>query len=66
MSLAFASNRRARLAVALGFLVGPSLLIIALVIFIREGDWPARYISAGVTVLAVTFILIRRRISRQT
>lgn len=56
-------GRRGTVAIALAILASLSFLIAALVIFIREGDWPAKYISAGVTILAVTFIAIRRRAS---
>lgn len=52
------------MAIALAILASLSFFIAALVTFIRERDWPARYVSAGVTILAVTFIAIRRRASR--
>jgi hypothetical protein len=35
------------------------------VIFIREGDWPVRYISVAVSILAVMFIAIRRSPARR-
>ena len=57
-------SRRGKVAIALGILASLSCFIIALVIFIRERDWPARYISAGVAILAVIFIALRRRDSR--
>ena len=55
---------RIKVAIALAVFAGLGFLVAALVIFIREGDWPARYISAGVTILAVTFIAVRRLTSR--
>jgi hypothetical protein len=56
---------RGKVAIALGILAGLSFLLAALMIFIREGDWPAKYVSAGVTIFAVIFIAIRRRASRR-
>jgi len=58
-------NKRAKVAIALGILTSLGFFLTALLIFIREGDWPARYISAGVTILAVLFIALRRRTSRR-
>jgi hypothetical protein len=58
-------GRRGKVAIALAMLASLSFFIAALVIFIREGDWPAKYISAGVTILAVTFIAIKRQASRK-
>ena len=55
----------AKIAIALGFVAGLSFLILAVVIFIQEGDWPARYISTGVTIWSVTFIAIMRLTSRR-
>ena len=54
-----------KLVIMLCILASLSFLITALVIFIREGDWPARYISAGVTILAVMFVALKRRASRR-
>jgi hypothetical protein len=56
---------RVKVAIALAVLAGLSFLAAALIIFIRKGDWPARYISAGVTILAVTFIAVRRLTSHR-
>lgn len=53
--------KRARVAILFGVLLAFGFLIAALVTFIREGDWPAGYVSAGVSVLAVMLIVIRRR-----
>lgn len=50
-----------RIAIVLGVLVALAFLIAAAVIFIQEGDWPARYISAGIGILAVMFIAARRQ-----
>ncbi len=58
-------SRVAVIAIILGALGGFAFLIVALVVFLRHGDWPARYISAGVSLLAVTFIAIRRRTQRR-
>ena len=58
-------SKRGKVAIVLGVLASASFFMTALVIFIREGDWPAKYISAGVTILAVMFIAIRRRASRR-
>jgi hypothetical protein len=58
-------SRRGKVTIALAIVASLSFFIAALVIFIRERDWPAKYISAGVTILAVTFIAIRRRASRK-
>jgi Na+/H+ antiporter NhaC len=58
-------NWAARIAIIFGILGGFAFLITALVIFLRSGDWPAKYISAGVSLLAVTFIAIRRRTHQQ-
>ncbi|HEY0005484.1 MAG TPA: hypothetical protein VGB17_11795 [Pyrinomonadaceae bacterium] len=57
-------SRRGKVAMALSILASLSFFTTALVIFIREGDWPAKYISAGLTILAITFIAVRRRASR--
>jgi hypothetical protein len=54
---------RGKIAISLGILASLGFLIAALVIFIREGDWPARYIYAGVAILSVMFLAIRRRVS---
>ncbi len=50
-----------RVAILFGVLVALSFLVAALVIFIREGDWPARYVAGGTTILAAMFIAVRRR-----
>jgi hypothetical protein len=54
----------AKVAIALGFLASLSCFITAFVIFIQVKDWPARYIYAGVSILAVMFIALRRRARR--
>jgi hypothetical protein len=54
-------SARARMAIAVSLLVSLTFLIVAVVIFLQKGDWPARYISVTVTILAVVFIAIRRR-----
>lgn len=54
-------TKRIRIAIVLGVLVALAFLIAAAVIFIQEGDWPARYISAGIGILAVMFIAARRQ-----
>jgi hypothetical protein len=46
-------TKRIRVAVLLGVLVALSFLVAAVVIFIQDGDWPARYVAAGITILAV-------------
>ena len=56
-------TKRGKVAVAICVLASLSFFVAAVVIFIREGDWPAKYISAAVTILAVMFIAIRRRSS---
>ena len=56
-------NRLGQTVVVLGICAGLAFLILALVIFTREHDWPARYISMGVGILAATFIAYRRRAS---
>jgi hypothetical protein len=50
---------------ALGVLAGLTFLIIALVIYLQDRDWPARYLGAGVTILAVVFVLMRRAARRR-
>jgi FtsH-binding integral membrane protein len=54
-------SRRAWIVIAVSLLASLTFLIAAVVIFLQKGDWPARYISVGVTILAVMFIAIRRR-----
>jgi hypothetical protein len=54
-------STQAKIAIVLGLLASLSCFVAAVVIFIKERDWPARYLSAGVTILAVIFIAIRRR-----
>ena len=56
-------STRGRIVVALGLLMSLSFLIAALVTFMQKGDWPAAYVSAGATILAVMFIAIRKRAS---
>ena len=58
-------KKRAKVAIVICILASLGFLIAAVAIFIREGDWPARYISAGVTILAVLVIALRRRTSRR-
>jgi len=55
-----------KVAVVVCILASLSFLTAAVVIFIRTHDWPARYISMGVTLLAVMFIALRRRGSRES
>ncbi|MEP6636552.1 MAG: hypothetical protein ABJB97_07480 [Acidobacteriota bacterium] len=54
-------NTLGRVVMVLGVCAGLAFLILALVIFIQEHDWPAKYISIGVGILAATFIAFRRR-----
>lgn len=56
-------TKRDKVAVVLCVLASLSFLVVAIVVFIQEGDWPAKYISAAVTILAVMFIAMRRRSS---
>jgi hypothetical protein len=58
-------SRLGKVAVIVCILTSLSFFTIALVIFIREGDWPARYISVAVSILAVMFIAIRRSPARR-
>ncbi len=58
-------TRRIKVAILLGVLVGFGFLVAAVIVFIQEGDWPARYVSAGFTILAVMFIAVRRRTRRR-
>jgi hypothetical protein len=50
-----------KIAIVLGILASLGFFVAALAIFIKERDWPARYLSVGVTILAVILIAIRRR-----
>lgn len=54
-------TKRVKVALLLGVLVALSFLVAALVTFIQQGDWPARYVSVGVGILAAMFIAVRRR-----
>ena len=58
-------TKRVSVAILLGVLVAFAFLVAATVVFIQEGDWPARYVSAGFTILAVMFIAVRRRTRRR-
>lgn len=40
-------TKRIRIAIVFGILVALGFLVAAVVIFIQEGDWPARYVAAG-------------------
>jgi len=59
-----ALTKRATVGIVLGVLVALSFLVAALVTYIQEGDWPARYVSASITILAVILIAVKRRTSR--
>jgi len=59
-----ALTKRATVGIVFGVLVALSFLVAALVTYIQEGDWPARYVSAGITILAVILIAVKRRTSR--
>jgi hypothetical protein len=52
---------RGKLAIVLGILASLSFFVAAFVVFLRERDWPAKYIYAGTSILAVIFIALRRR-----
>ncbi|MFN2492131.1 MAG: hypothetical protein ABR501_04515 [Pyrinomonadaceae bacterium] len=54
-------STQGKIAIALGVVASLRFLIAALVVFLQTGDWPAKYVSAGVSILAVMFIAIRRR-----
>jgi hypothetical protein len=41
-----------------------SFFIAAFVVYLRERDWPAKYIYAAVSILALMFIALRRRSRR--
>lgn len=58
-------TRCIKVAILLGVLVAFGFLVAAVVVFIQEGDWPARYVSAGFTILAVMFIAVRGRTRRR-
>jgi uncharacterized membrane protein YfcA len=57
-------SRRGKIAIALCILASLGFFIASLVVYIRERDWPAKYVSAGVSLLAVMFIARRRRRAR--
>ncbi len=57
-------SRRGKVAIALGILGGLAFLLAALVTFLREGDWPAKYVSAALSIFAVMVIAVRRRARR--
>lgn len=54
-------TKRVKVALVLGVLIALSFFVAAVVTFIQVGDWPASYVSAGVTILAAMFIALRRR-----
>ncbi len=56
-------NRLGKIVIAVGVCAALAFFILAIVIFIQERDWPARYISMGCAILAATFIAARRRAS---
>lgn len=58
-------TKRMKVAILVSILVAFAFLVAAVVVFIQEGDWPARYVSAGFTILAVMFIAVRRRTRRR-
>jgi hypothetical protein len=55
---------RHKIGITLVVMTSLGFLIAALVTFLREGDWPAKYISAALTLLAAMFIAFRRRAAR--
>ena len=57
-------TRRFKVALVVGILAALSFFVAALVTFLREGDWPAKYVSLGAGILAAMFIARRRRIRR--
>ena len=58
-------TKRGKVVIVLCALVALSFLVAALVTFIQTGDWPARYVYAGVLILAGIFIGIRKRARRR-
>ena len=58
-------SRRGKIAFALGIVASVFCFATAIVIYVRERDWPARYIFAGVTILSVMFRVMRRQATRR-
>lgn len=57
-------SKRAQIAVVLAILASAGFVCAAVVTFIREGDWPAKYLSAAATILLVVVIAFKRRARR--
>jgi len=57
-------SRRSKIAISLGMLAALSFLLLAFFIFLRDGDWPAKYISIGISLFAVIVVALRRRARR--
>jgi hypothetical protein len=55
----------AKLVIVLAILASGGFIIAAVVTFIREGDWPAKYLSIAATILLVLVIGLKRRSRRQ-
>jgi hypothetical protein len=50
--------------IGLAFLASAGFVVAAVVTFIREGDWPAKYLSAAAMILLVVGVALKRRARR--
>lgn len=56
-----ALSKRVKIVIALAFLASAGFVVAAVMTFIREGDWPAKYLSVAATILLVVVIALKRR-----
>jgi len=63
--LSGALNKRIKIMIALALLASAGFVVAAVVTFIRERDWPAKYLSAAASILLVVVIALKRRARRQ-
>jgi hypothetical protein len=55
---------KGKLLIVLAGLASAAFIIAAVVTFVRERDWPAKYLYAAAMIWLVVFIALRRRARR--
>ena len=60
-SLGSPLSTRAKLVIVIRVMASAGFIVAAVVTFIQEGDWPAKYLSAAAMILLVLVIGLKRR-----
>ena len=58
-------SKRSQIAVVLAILGSAGFVCAAAVTFIREGDWPAKYLYTAAMILLIVVIGLKRRARRE-